>query len=143
MSDEIKKIDWDKINDTLRKIKLAGESECEEWKPKTPDQIKAHLEYCQLSYCPLECPYYDECAAGVSQNLIDTLEYIKQLEAQVPKWIPVTERLPEVDGKYIVCTAKRSVYCTKFKAYGRGGSFQTDINTHVTHWMPLPKAPGE
>ena len=59
------------------------------------------------------------------------------------RWISVKENLPEVDGKYIVCTAKRSVYCTRFKAYGRGGSFQTDINTHITHWMPLPEPPKE
>lgn len=59
----------------------------------------------------------------------------------VPKWISVEERLPEKSDKYIVCTAKGSVYCTRFKAYAKSGSFQTDINTHITHWMPLPEPP--
>lgn len=61
----------------------------------------------------------------------------------MPKWVGVEERLPEKTGKYIVCTAKKSVYCTRFKTHHGGGNFQTDINTHVTHWMPLPPCPGE
>lgn len=57
------------------------------------------------------------------------------------KWISVKEKMPETEGKYIVCTAKRSVYCTKFKGCGDIGVFKTDMNTHITHWMPLPDAP--
>ena len=60
---------------------------------------------------------------------------------EMPKWISVKERMPETEGKYIVCTAKSSVYCTKFKSYGDIGVFKTDMNTHITHWMPLPDAP--
>ena len=67
--------------------------------------------------------------------------YLAGVETAQPKWISVEDRLPEKDGKYIVCTAKGSVYCTRFKAYGKSGSFQTDINTHITHWMSLPEPP--
>ena len=74
-------------------------------------------------------------------ELLDAADTIEALEAAQPKWISVEDRLPEKDGKYIVCTAKCSVYCTRFKAYGKSGSFQTDINTHITHWMPLPEPP--
>lgn len=65
-------------------------------------------------------------------------EELSKLKAQ-QRWIPVTERLPEVDGKYIVCTAKNSVYCTRW----RKDYFGTDFHTHVTHWMPLPEPPKE
>lgn len=51
-------------------------------------------------------------------------------------WIPVSERLPETDGKYIVCTTKGSVYCTKY--HSRGKIFVTDMNTHIEAWQPLP-----
>ncbi len=61
--------------------------------------------------------------------------------AEMPKWISVKDRMPEKEGKYIVCTAQSSVYCTKFKACGDTGMFKVDINTHITHWMPLPDAP--
>ena len=59
-----------------------------------------------------------------------------------PTWISVNDRLPEMEGKYIVCTAKGSVYCTKFSTR-HGPSFHTDMNTHITHWMPLPEPPEE
>lgn len=51
-------------------------------------------------------------------------------------WIPCSERLPETDGKYIVCTTKGSVYCTKY--HSRWKSFGTDMNTHIEAWQPLP-----
>ena len=57
-------------------------------------------------------------------------------------WISVEERLPDGEGKYIVCTAKGSVYCAKFSTR-HGPSFHTDMNTHITHWMPLPEPPEE
>lgn len=74
-------------------------------------------------------------------ELLDAADTIEALEAAQRKRISVEDRLPEKDGKYIVCTAKGSVYCTRFKAYGKSGSFQTDINTHITHWMSLPEPP--
>ena len=62
-------------------------------------------------------------------------------EIEKSSWISVKERMPETEGKYIVCTAKSSVYCTKFKGCGDIGVFKTDMNTHITHWMPMPDAP--
>ena len=53
-------------------------------------------------------------------------------------WIPVEEMLPETEGKYIVCTAKGSVYCAKY--HSRGRFFGTDMNTHIIAWQPLPPA---
>ena len=71
---------------------------------------------------------------------------IKELEAKVPKWISVTERLPE-DGRRVLaahddgmvrigmCQDKYfpAVVARKHtKAFGLA---------EVTHWMPLPEAP--
>lgn len=61
-------------------------------------------------------------------------------EVKTVQWVSVEERLPEKDGRYIVCTAKGSVYCTKFSTR-HAPCFHTDINTHITHWMPLPEPP--
>ena len=115
---------------------------------KTPEEIKKELERCTTYICGFPC---EGCLYGIDAEKVesdcvdallkDALAYIQQLEAAHPKWISVEERLPEKDGKYIVCTAKGSVYCTRFKAYGKNGSFQTDINTHITHWMSLPSMP--
>ena len=58
-------------------------------------------------------------------------------------WISVRDELPE-EGKYIVCTERGSVYCTRFyKGGGCEGIFKTDTNTHITYWMPLPEPPKE
>lgn len=72
-------------------------------------------------------------------NLRLTVQEMPEIEKS--SWISVKERMPETEGKYIVCTAKSSVYCTKFKGCGDIGVFKTDTNTHITHWMPLPDAP--
>lgn len=123
---------------------------------RTPEEIKKGLECCSVVACG-SCPYeyYCNLENGYVKISNDALAYIQQLENNIgeltekvsqfetahPKWISVEDRLPEKDGKYIVCTAKGSVYCTRFKAYGKNGSFQTDINTHITHWMSLPSMP--
>lgn len=76
-------------------------------------------------------------------HILCKIDVIKLLEAQVPKWISVEERLPEKSGRYLVCTSKSSVYYTKFTRHEQDGRFHTDINTHITHWMPMPEPPKE
>ena len=72
----------------------------------------------------------------------DREQYQKGYRDGQPQWISVKERLPEMEGKYIVCTAKGSVYCAKFSTR-HGPCFHTDLYTHITHWMPLPEPPEE
>lgn len=75
---------------------------------KTPDEIKKWLECCTHGTCN-SCPYFgDECDSD--REVIDTLEYIQQLENHIgeltekvaqleaaqPKWISVDERPPEL-----------------------------------------------
>lgn len=77
----------------------------------------------------------------------------------VREWIPVTERLPERDGCYIVTA------CDEGCPYGEGiwydtvvvmaeyyddgrwlwyeGETEYDLCDIVTHWMPLPEPPKE
>lgn len=60
---------------------------------------------------------------------------IEELEAKVPRWIPVNERLPETAGSYIVYTESGNV--AKVNFYPDLGRFQRIF----THWMPLPEVP--
>ena len=83
-------------------------------------------------------------------------------KADAVKWIPVTERLPEQDGKYLVCKnlfgdayitairfAKdgRKVCKFDFQERWKNVWYEYDSETGyfsvytVTHWMPLPEPP--
>ena len=64
------------------------------------------------------------------------------------KWIPVTERLPETGGSYLVYTERGSVYASHFytekkfaSGYVREASWSQRGKVKVTHWMPLPEPP--
>lgn len=82
------------------------------------------------------------------------------------KWIPVTERLPEEDGRYLTLYplktkpriwrhkvygfAKDLVEVDKYEFnehksgfYGYDGEYGYYEDKDVTHWMPLPEPPKE
>ena len=61
---------------------------------------------------------------------------------EVPRWIPVSERLPE-DGQ-IVLTCKNGICEVQTYEARRNGWVSGRIfwsMAFVTHWMPLPDAP--
>ena len=89
-------------------------------------------------------------------------------ELSKPRWIPVTERLPEKQGRYLVVKslygsignwqevvsfAKNLHAVDKYDfsgvGYKRPGWYSNDSEygyyeiTNVTHWMPLPELPKE
>lgn len=69
----------------------------------------------------------------------------------IQKWIPVTERLPDKDGEYLVRWANKSVgdaeYECKYGSFGHWIDIMWDEDADwfpyvdITHWMPLPEAP--
>ena len=87
-------------------------------------------------------------------ELVDPTEsvadYLLDSGVTVQEWIPVTERLPERDGKYI-CNyhfgKHRDMTFTGVLDYYATDSvphFQHtlgDTTMQVTHWMPLPQPP--
>ena len=65
----------------------------------------------------------------------DAIEKVRIMEE--PRWIPVTERLPEKDTRVIVCASLPEGVHSDF-IYEDGHWF---VSTGVTHWMPLPEPP--
>lgn len=67
--------------------------------------------------------------------------------ATVPgKWIPVSERMPEAEGHYLVwANASRIDGYSDHLAIAtyQGGEWSNEFNWLVNHWMPLPAAPQE
>ena len=65
------------------------------------------------------------------------------------EWIPVTERLPEEDGDYLVWFYDAK--CCKVAEFNKHTAKERyvwwfagiDRTRFVTHWMPLPEPPKE
>lgn len=82
--------------------------------------------------------------------LTQELKYAKQQCRGERRWIPVTERLPESEGTYLVYTKRGSVYASHFYEkkvfrddYVREQQWSQRGEVKVTHWMPLPEPPKE
>lgn len=64
----------------------------------------------------------------------------------IPGWIPVSERMPEAEGHYLVWSNASRIdgYCDHLAiAAYQGREWSNEFNWLVTHWMPLPAAPQE
>ena len=129
---------------------------------KTPEEIKKGLECCiKACDCDNNCPYMPEINCTLAQRQ-DALAYIQQLEkinadfaertarleAQVPKWVSVREKLPENSGKYLAFTHGGNIeafhYSVKHRAFNAFDSLPDSANSiRVRYWMPLPEAPKE
>jgi hypothetical protein len=67
----------------------------------------------------------------------------------IPRWIPVSERLPNIFGEFNVVVKRNTgeIYSDyadfdPFTKRWTTGLF-FDIGSKVTHWMPLPEPPKE
>ena len=60
----------------------------------------------------------------------------------VQEWIPVTERLPEKSGEYLItyCGDYDGVCVLYYEVLKTKGKWRTRWK-EVTHWMPLPTPP--
>lgn len=128
---------------------------------KKPEEIKRMLVTCLELNMPPDVQH---------MAMKDALAYIQQLEAQVPRWISVEERLPEGEDPVLILVKetehyglhkeKSKVYYCQYLAYWDDEEWYTTWcngcrkitdtanepnadDYEVTHWMPLPEAPKE
>lgn len=113
---------------------------------KKPEEIKKGLACCakaSLEECD-HCPYGNDCDIFEACNLYrDALAYITQLEARVPKWISVEDRLPEDDDDVLIFSNERVIFVGCYKnGQWISYSLYAIYGNVVTHWMPLPSTEG-
>ena len=73
------------------------------------------------------------CTPKLCEQAADAIE---KLQKQLPKWIPVTERLPEKYEFVLVCSKVVKMRTDFIKDNCKW--YNTPC---VTHWMPLPEPP--
>lgn len=73
------------------------------------------------------------------------LAYIRELEAKIPNWISVKDRLPEKGAPVLfVATSTRKVVSGTYVGEGKcGGHWFRSYKASQTgtHWMPRPEPP--
>lgn len=117
---------------------------------RTAEKIKAQLACCSKERGCHVCP--DVADSNCSLKLCaDALALIERLEAAVPRWISVEERLPEETNVYLIHAVHRynkndGYRCMDVRLFFKG-EFEPwqglpDIY-EVTHWMQLPEPPKE
>lgn len=100
--DEIKKgLEWDEVDESLRKIRFDDAGEVVEWKPKTSTDTKNGLLCCTIEGGCNDCPYQQDCfqTDGFSELAGDALAYIQQLEATVSEKEKVVAELSGIIGQ--------------------------------------------
>ena len=82
----------------------------------------------------------------------DALDYIKELEkrvadleAKVPKWVSVKDRLPDKESMLCLVISDGDLYVSHWHWSGGGPWFFTDgeYDCNVTHWAKAPELPQE
>ena len=97
----------------------------------TPEKIKLRLKMLRT------IPFTESPAQ-------DALEYIRQLEAALPKWIDVKDRLPDDRKDVLVCVRGETIDTGYYVSSGAGrGCWEvySCMSDDVTHWMQLPELP--
>ena len=90
-----------------------------------------------------------KCVEDLLLSAAIALEEKQATSDENKRWIPVSERLPEKEGTYIVRTTTGAVTTARFYEEWDMTNCRGDFIKHVeakfhrnaTHWMPLPEPP--
>ena len=129
----------------------------------TDEELVKQLRTASIQSDDMRMPsfgYLFKTAAESIEHLITFNDFWKdaanqrldKIEAKLPKWISVSERLPKIGTNALVCfqNCDMAVACvfdtdedlTFWRAVTDEG-WTCDCDTEPTHWMPLPYPPHE
>lgn len=121
----------------------------------TTEQIVKALRVCgrQNDCIGCECEFstgcFDRLMVDASNLIEQQAAKIAELEAKVPRWIPVTERLPEVHQKtrksdaMLVYTRRKLFMVAVWNGIDwlAPMDFWDAWGDEIVYWMPLPEPP--
>ena len=94
-----------------------------------------HYEVCKHHDAVVDFPVDD----GVCRFFEDRTKWVEQKRG---RWIPITERMPEENGAYLVATERGGVFITHYSKRGQRFSISR-LGSDVTHWQERPMPPKE
>lgn len=112
------------------------------------------LESVNMHYEKADCALFAKAADAIekldaiAQTYVETVHEIEDKR----KWIPVTERLPEVGKKVLVFAYGNDTLTARMQKRTENGYPVFECNGiflemaklgRITHWMPLPQSPKE
>lgn len=124
---------------------------------KRDEAVKKILDAYEREF-PTASGAFDEFVTRIIPNIIMGVESSDVAPVVHGRWIPCSERLPELpDGKWceravIVCAGDRVMPMVYARSIVRGKAVERwkwvwdqiyDSPQAITHWMPLPGAPDE
>ena len=72
----------------------------------------------------------------------DVLDALRSALAE-PEWIPVTERAPEKQGRYVAASVEGEFSSVGTAYYYAADGTWSDFFCKITHWREWPEPPGE
>lgn len=104
------------------------------------DELISALRFCDGGECDGCCRYTKDEGHSCYTLLRDAADAIEELSK--PRWIPVTERLPE-ERKYVLCKCRADIIDVLRFENAEWYHDPTHVYMYgfVTHWMPLPPLP--
>lgn len=107
----------------------------------TPEELVKELRDCEddCMECPIAVREVSCLVLATAADLIEQqAEKIKELQAKVPRWIPVTKKIPPDQEEVLVLTRSKNGVRNVDKGYWAIDHFIHRGRAEVTHWMPLP-----
>lgn len=102
-----------------------------------------------------DCCHYDRESGNGLRACIDALEFIRQFDDMLCKWIDINEQLPTADVPVLICAVDKQknsqIAITTYTMNKHGLDIEGWIppwqyffyNYTITHWAYLPKPPKE
>jgi hypothetical protein len=103
--------------------------------------LREHTSQCRIQWNGF-LGFVSHCNCVADERNAKVRALVAELELMVPRWVPVSERLPDIDSPILVSDCETIGYVRRrFKCYRVIASNDYVPERDVKFWMPLPQPP--